>query len=221
MEIQRLTLGKMQNPVRGFLHGTAAVFALAGTVLLVARVASWGARVSLLVFGLGMIGLFVTSSLYHSVPWQQRWKKRMQRVDHSMIFVLIAGSYTPIAAIVLDGPWRWGTLVGAWGITLIGIGQHILWPTERQTFSVVMTTTLGWLGIFIMVPYAQRAGVMPVVLAGIGGVLYTVGMVFLVTNRPRLWPQVFSYHEVFHVLVIAGSAVHWAMTYRYVTPLAS
>ena len=221
MEHPRLTLGKMQNPVRGILHGSAALLAVVGTVILLRRVDSWGARVSLLVFGMGMFGLYVTSSLYHSIPWQERWKKRMQRVDHSMIFVLIAASYTPMAAIVLDGAWRWGTLIGAWGITAIGIGQHVFFPREEQTFSVALTTTLGWLGIFIMIPFAQRAGVAPVVMAGIGGVLYTIGMVFLVTNRPRLWPRVFSYHEVFHVLVIAGSIVHWAMTLRYVTPLAA
>ena len=105
MERPRITLGKMQNPVRGFLHGAAAVAALAGSVGLVMRIPTLGGRIAASIFGLSMVALYTTSSLYHSIPWRDRWKKRMQRLDHSMIFVLIAGTYTPIAWIALGG-WR-------------------------------------------------------------------------------------------------------------------
>lgn len=104
MQAPRWTLGKMQNPVRGFLHGAAAVAAVAGTVFLVVRAPSWGLRIGVIVFGVALVSLYTTSSLYHAVPWRETWKKRMQRLDHSMVLVLIAGTYTPVVIATFDGP---------------------------------------------------------------------------------------------------------------------
>ncbi len=211
----------MQNPVRGFLHGTAAVAAVVGTVVLMVRAPTWPARIAVLVFGLGMLALYTTSSLYHSIPWREVWKRRMRRADHSMIFVLIASSYTPIAIIVLDGAWRLTTVIVVWSVAIVGIVHKLAMRTvDRNAFSIVLMVVLGWLAVPIMVPVAQRAGVLAVLLIGLGGVLYTVGMVFLVTGWPRLWPRVFSSHELFHVLVVAASGLHYLVAYRYVVPLA-
>lgn len=211
----------MQNPVRGFLHGAAAVLAAVGCVLIVLAAPTWPSRIAVLAFGLTMIALFATSSLYHSVPWSQIWKKRMQRADHSMIAIFIAGTYTPIAVIGLEGWWSVVSLVGAWLIALVVAGQQILFPREKNTFGIAMMTTLGWLAIFVMWPFAQKAGLTPVLWFAVGGVLYTIGMVMLVTNRPRLWPRVFSYHEAFHVLVVVATALHFTAIWRYVVPLAA
>lgn len=216
----RWTLGKMQNPIRGILHGSAAVLAVFATVFLVVKAPSTPSRIAVAVFGLAMVGLYTTSSLYHSVPWNAVWKHRMQRLDHSMIFVLIAGTYTPMAIIALDGAWRWASMSIAWGLVAIGIFQHIVFPRENQAMSIALSMTLGWLGIFIIVPVADRAGLGPVLFAMAGGVVYTVGMLFMVTGRPRMWPRVFSSHELFHVFVIAGSALHFMMHWRYIIPLA-
>ena len=211
----------MQNPVRGFLHGTAAVAAVVGTVVLMLRAPTWPARIAVLVFGLGMLALYTTSSLYHSIPWRDVWKRRMRRADHSMIFVLIASSYTPIAIIVLDGAWRLTTVIVVWAVAIVGIVHKLVMRTvDRNAFSIALMVALGWLAVPIMVPVAQRAGVLAVLLIGLGGVLYTVGMVFLVTGWPRLWPRVFSSHELFHVLVVAASGLHYLVAYRYVVPLA-
>ena len=212
----RWTLGKMQNPVRGFLHGGAALASIVGTVALMIRAESWPARFAVVVFGLGLIGLFTTSSLYHSIPWRQVWKVRMQRLDHSMIFVLIAASFTPIGVLILEGPWRWVAMVVAWGIALIGVVQRMFASMDRHVFSFTLMVVLGWLTVPIMVPLASRAGTAAVVLMATGGLLYTVGMVFKVTKWPKLWPSVFSAHELFHVFVVAASAIHWTATYRYV-----
>ena len=213
---RRWTLGKMQNPVRGFLHGTAAVASMVGTVFLIMRAPTWPERIAGIVFGIGLLGLFTTSSLYHSVPWRDAWKLRMQRLDHSMIFVLIAASYTPIAVVVLDGPWRWVALAAAWGIALVGILNRVFSSMEKHVFSFSLMLILGWLSVPIMFPLAGRVGTGAVVLMAIGGLLYTAGMVFKVTRWPRLWPRVFSAHELFHVFVVAASAFHWTATYRYV-----
>ena len=215
--IKRLTLGKMQNPVRGFLHGTAAVVSAAGAVVLWNRGSEELSRqMALLVFALSLIALYTVSSLYHSVPWRELWKQRMQRFDHSMIYVLVAGTYTPLSFVVLDGWLRWAALGSVWGIALIGIIQKVLMPGLRHGFSIALQTAQGWLGVLLLVPLAERLPWPALLLTLIGGVLYTVGMLSLVAKWPRLWPRVFSYHEVFHVFVVAGSAVHYAMTFRYV-----
>jgi hemolysin III len=214
---ERLILGKMQNPVRGFLHGTAGVASAVGAVFLWEQGAGdLPRKMALLVFALSLVGLYTGSSLYHSVPWSRVWKERMQRVDHSMIYILIAGSYTPLACIVLDGWLRWAALSAAWGIALVGILQKILLPRVGDWFSITLQTAQGWVALPLLVPLAQRLPYPAIVLMALGGVFYTIGMVCLVTERPRLWPRVFSHHEVFHVLVVSGSAAHYAMTFLYV-----
>ncbi|NND04708.1 MAG: hemolysin III [Acidimicrobiia bacterium] len=217
----RFKLGKMQHPVRGFLHGSAAIAAVVGGIALVLRASTVGGKIAAGVFGLGMVALYTTSSLYHSVPWREIWNGRMRRLDHSMIFVLIAATYTPIAWLVLEGNLRFVTLGVAWGIAAIGIGQQGFFPREESNFSIALMTTMGWLSLFIMIPIARRAGMAAVVLMALGGILYTVGMVFLVTNRPKLWPRVFSYHELFHVLVVTATTMHFIVAWRYVVPLAA
>ena len=221
MEIPRWTLGKMQNPVRGFLHGATALAGIVGTVFLLFQAPTWVSRVAVLVFGVAIIALYTTSSLYHSVPWRERAKKRMQRLDHSMIYVLIAGTYTPIAVIVLEPPWQWIVLALVWGIVLGGAIQKAFFPKVPGWISVMMSTILGWIGVFFVWPLFQRLGWPPLVFVLVGGILYTVGKVFLDTKRPRLWPRVFSYHQVFHIMVITATSLHFLAIWRYVVPLAA
>jgi hemolysin III len=216
----RLTLGPMQNPVRGLMNALAGAASAAGTTALVWRAPSWSGRLALIVFGLGLIALFTTSSLYHSVPWRERWRRRMQRLDHSMIFVLIAASYTPIAIIVIEGWLGWVTLTGAWAIAFGGIGMVFSLPRDKHGFSIALMVVLGWISIPLMVPVASEAGIGTVALIAAGGILYTIGMVFLVTGRPKLWPHVFSHHELFHVFVIGAAALHFAANFGYIAPLA-
>ncbi len=222
IHLERLTLGRMQHPVRGFLHGTAAVLSIVGAVLLWHRGAGELSRqVALLIFGLSLIALYTVSSLYHSYPWPLKWKKRMQRLDHSMIYVLIAGTYTPILWIVFDGPIRWVSLAVAWGIALIGITQKAFVPGVRNWFSISLQMIQGWIAIILFPMMFARLPLSAVALTVLGGLLYSIGMVFVVTKRPRLWPRVFSYHEVFHILVIAGSAAHFAVAYLWVAPFGA
>ena len=119
--LRRWSIGKMQNPVRGFLHGTTAVLGILGTALLLMNADTLTHRLGVLVFGLAIVGLYTTSSLYHSIPWRERWKKRMQRADRSMILVLIAGTYTPFTLGVLRGPWGWSLLGLVWSLALVGV----------------------------------------------------------------------------------------------------
>ena len=218
---ERMRLGKMTHPVRGFLDASAALVSLVGALLLLTLPSGdlWR-RVSLFVFGLSLVAMFTTSSLYHSVPWRDPWKKRMQRLDHTMIYVLVAGTMTPLAAIVLDGWLRWVTLGVQWGIVALGAIHKVISKAPKHWASVALATTQGWLAVLLLVPLAHRLPWTALMLIGLGGVLYTVGMIFLVTNWPRLWPRVFSYHEAFHVFVIAAAALHfsviaaWVASYR-------
>ncbi len=219
-ELDRWTLGRMQNPVRGFLHGGAALASMVGTVFLLVRAQTAASVVAVAVFGAGLLGLYLTSSLYHSVPWSRRSKVRMQRLDHSMIFVLIAASYTPVGLLILDGTMRWAAMVTVWVMALIGVAHRAVSSMERHVLSFSMMLAMGWMSLPIMAPLARQAGRGAVGLMAVGGVLYTVGMIFKVTRWPRLWPRVFSAHELFHVLVVAASAFHWLATYRFVLPAA-
>lgn len=210
----------MQNPVRGFLHGGAALFSVAGLITLVVRTARDTTRMwSMVVFGVSLIALYTTSSLYHSVPWKETWKPRMQRLDHSMILVLVAGSWTPLAVNVLEGRWRVATLSIVWGLALVGIAQKIFFPNVRVWFSITLAMVMGWFALVPLPQLFRNLAIGAVVLMFVSGAFYTVGMVAFATKRPRLFPRLFSYHEVFHVLVVAGSVTHFILLMLYVVPL--
>jgi len=207
----------MQNPVRGLLHGGSALLSVVGAAALWSHTdGDLARRSALLVFGLSLVALYTVSSAYHAIPWSRVWKSRMQRVDHAMIYVLIAGTYTPIAAIVLDGGLRMAALGTAWGITAVGVAQKLWWPRLGHRYSVALQVSQGWLGLLLLAPLSERLAWPAVGLLILGGLSYTLGMIAFATRRPRLWPRIFSYHELVHVLVVGGSAAHYAMTFVYV-----
>lgn len=210
----------MQNPMRGLLHGGAAIGALVGSVFLIMSAEDAPARIALGLFGIAMVALFSVSALYHSVPWRARAKSIMQRIDHSTIFVFIAASYTPMAVIVFDGWLSWGTLAVVWAVAVVGVAHHAFFPADHQGVSIALLLTLGWLAVFLLIPLLSRLGPTAVALIAGGGILYTVGVVIMVTGRPRLWPRVFSSHEAFHVLVIAAAALHYTANLRWIAPYA-
>lgn len=200
----------------------AAIAAIVGGVYLwLDNPTSLSRQTTLAIYAASLVALFTVSCLYHMVPWSHPWKARMQRLDHTMIFVLVAGSFTPVAWTVLDGWPRSATLLLVWGIAVLGSLQKWVLPHVGHGLSVGLQTTQGWLALLIMVPFARTLGWSAVMLAVLGGVLYTLGMVLLVTRWPRLWPRVFSYHEAMHVLVIAAGLCHFVMIARYVAPYAA
>lgn len=221
VEADRLCFGRMQNPVRGFLHGSAALLSMFGGIVLWREAhGEIGMQIAVLVFAASLIGLYTVSSLYHSYPWRSEWKRRMQRLDHSMIYLVVAGTYTPIAMAVLDGWWLIAALVATWGIALGGIAQKVFWPHVADWVSIAMQMVQGYLALPFLGAIARTLPAEALLLVVLGGLLYTVGMVLFVTRRPHLWPRVFSYHEVFHVFVCAGSALHYAAILTYVAPFA-
>ena len=219
---ERVRLGKMTHPVRGFLHGTAAIVSLVGAILITAlATGGFGERMSLLVFGLSLVGLYTVSAVYHSIPWRDAWKDRMQRLDHTMIHVLVAGTFTPVALIGLDGWLTWVTLAVQWGIVAAGALQKFARKNPSRKLSIALSTTQGWLALMLLWPLSWKFPWTALMLLAMGGVFYTAGMVVMVTGRPKLWPRIFSSHEVFHVFVVAGSSVHFAAVAGYMARYAA
>lgn len=217
--MDRITLGRMQNPVRGFLHGAAALAALAGTVYLVG--VTWGNTAALiggLTFGAALLVMFTVSSLYHSVPWSERWKRRLQRLDHSMIYLVVAGTFTPISIAALEGPSLWWCLGLVWGIATVGITLKLTLPRVSTGLSVTLQLIMGWTVILWIPQIWTSLGASAIAFIFLGGIFYTAGTVIFMMKRPRLFPRSFSYHELFHVCVIVASVFHFTVVVRYAIP---
>jgi len=219
--MDRYRLGRMHNPLRGLLHGAAAAAAVVGAALLAVRASDGRHLVAGLIFGLSLAAMFTISSLYHSVGWQERRKAFMQRLDHSMIFVVVAATFTPFGVVVLDGWIRAVLLTLVWIGAITGIALKFALPRVKTGLSVSIQHSMGWISLVAMPLIWQRVGPMAVLLVFAGGVCYTVGTVIFAMKKPRLFPKVFSYHELFHVLVVAGSTLHFLAVLWYVMPYSA
>lgn len=216
-----LTLGRMHHPVRGFLNGAAALAAIVGlAALLIVNPGGASLTLALAVYAGSLVAMFTVSCLYHSVPWSDQWKRRMRRLDHAAIFLVVAGTYTPIAVVALDPVWRTASLAAVWLAAVVGIVLKFVERDIRLGPSVTIQSVMGWAAVIPMFRIAEYLGGDILWLLGAAGALYTVGMVFLLTGRPRLFPRVFSHHELFHVMVVAASALNFAAIVNFVLPAA-
>lgn len=217
--MERLTLGKMQNPARGFIHGSAALASVIGLGVLLDR--AWSRPAALagaLIFGIALLVMYTVSSIYHSIPWGEKWKARLQRLDHAMIYLLVAGTFTPIAIASLSGSTLTVALTSIWVLAVVGILLKIFLPGVKTGLSVTLQLAMGWLAVVWMPQVFAELGAAAVVLIVAGGLCYTLGAVIFGISRPQLFPPVFSHHELFHVLVVAGSSFHFAAVLIYAIP---
>jgi hemolysin III len=205
--------------MRGVLHQYAFfVSVVLGAVLVI--VAPERARLAALIYAFAVSGLLGTSALYHRVTWPPRARAWMRRLDHSMIFVLIAGTYTPFAVLVLDGTLAHAILIVVWAGALGGIVLNLVWITAPRWLIAAVYVALGWVAVAAMPALADKLGASGVALLMGGGLLYTAGAVIYATKRPDPVPQVFGYHEIFHALVVAAAAAHFAVVAFYALPNA-
>jgi hemolysin III len=206
-----------QRPLmRGTLHLAAAMLAPFGLVLLLMLADSPRRYVGASIFATSLLLLYASSASYHMVPWPARLRSIMMRVDHSMIFVLIAGTYTPFCLVILDYSWGIPMLAIVWTLAGTGVLMKVLWPRAPRWLSVGLYLGIGWMGV---IPASQVQAGLPapgIVLLVLGGVLYSSGAVMYGLQRPNPFPRVFGFHEVFHVFVIAGSVAHFILVARYV-----
>lgn len=217
--MERMTLGRMQNPIRGFLHGGAAVLSLVGLIaLLVESSGSPPAIRSSLAFGGSLVAMYAISAIYHSLPWGETWKGRMQRLDHTMIFLVVAGTFTPIAIASLSGTSLRIALWSVWILAVVGILLKTLLPNTATWLSLTIQLSMGWSAIIWMPAIYRELGSSAIALIAIGGLFYTVGVVIFTRKRPVLMARSFSYHELFHVMVIVASLFHYLAVYLYAIP---
>ena len=164
-----------------------------------------------------MAGLFGVSALYHRVNWVSATARRwMRRLDHSMIFLLIAGTYTPFALLVLDGPLATAILIAVWGGALAGIVLNLVWIDAPKWVTAIVYLALGWVAVIAFPSLFEDLGVTPTILVAVGGLLYTAGAIVYASRKPDPAPAVFGYHEIFHALVIAAAALQYSVVAFYV-----
>ena len=210
---------KLRDPISGLTHFIGAVLAVVGLILLIYKsvdpVKPWH-LVTFSVFGAGLILLYTSSTLYHWLPFSEKGIQRMRRLDHMMIFVLIAATYTPICLIPMRGPWGWSLFGSIWGLATLGIFLKFFWLQAPRWFSTMIYILMGWLivvGIWPLIQALKLGGFMWVL---IGGLFYTVGAIIYALRKPDPWPNIFGFHEIFHIFVMLGSFSHFWVMYRYV-----
>jgi hemolysin III len=200
-----------QKPLlRGVSHEIAAGVALAGLVALVLLAPGPRARLGSLVYGSSLVGLFSVSALYHRPTWGPRARLWMRRLDHSAIFLLIAGTFTPLCLLLGDDRAR-TVLAVVWAGAGLGILRALLWPRAPRAVATALYLLLGWAAVPLVPAMYRALGPGALALLAGGGVLYSVGAVIYATRRPDPFPRVFGYHEIFHALVIAAAGLHFAV----------
>lgn len=211
----------MKEPFPGLSHLVGAMLSVAALVglLVLAHGRVWHV-VSFAVYGSSMILLYAASALTHSVHCSPAMSDRLDRLDYSAIFLLIAGTYTPICLIPLRGPWGWALLAGVWSLALAGIWTVWVQRNRKTWTRTLIYVCMGWIGllavgeIFRVFPATALAWLLA------GGAAYSIGAVIFITDRPHLWPGRFAAHDLWHVLVLTGSACHFMVMLDYVVPHA-
>ncbi len=205
--------------LRGVSHEYAFFLALGACIFLIATAPSTKAQLAAVIYSIGLCGLLGVSALYHRITWAPEARKRMRRLDHSMIFVLIAGTYTPFALLVFQGTLATVMILVIWGAALLGIVLKLTWIEAPKWLTAVIYIAMGWVMVFAMPQFAQDVGTTALVLLLVGGVLYTFGGLIYALKWPNPFPRVFGYHEVFHALVIIAAAIHFVTIAQFVLPI--
>lgn len=215
-------MNKQPDVVSGLTHLAGAVLSVAGLIALVYIAYTEGSfwhMVSFTVFGVSLICLYTASSLYHLIPATPRVSQMLRKLDHMMIFVLIAGTYTPFCLVPLRGTWGYSMLIGIWGITAVGIVLKLVWLQAPRWLYTGFYLFMGWLVAFATGPLRASLPQGGLLWLGVGGLFYTVGAVLYGTKWPKLIPPVFGFHELWHLFVMAGSLSHFWAVFRYVSKL--
>jgi hemolysin III len=205
-------LDTLQTPplLRGWLHlGTAPVAMLAGSALVILA-PTLQARFTIAIFTLSAVALFSVSATYHTINWTPNVKRVLRRLDHANIFLIIAGTYTPLTVLWLDEGTATILLSLVWGGSVIGLLFRIFWLTAPRWLYVPIYIALGWAALLYLPDFYQTAGGLIVGLILAGGVLYSVGAIIYATKRPKLSQKYFGFHELFHSLTIAAFFCHYA-----------
>ena len=214
--MERISFGRMQNPIRGLLHGSAALASIVAVIALILSADGPGFVSVAVIYGVALVGVFTTSTLYHCLPWSPVWKARWQRLDHTWIYALVAATCTALLVGSLDGPPVGIGISLIWGIGALGALKEFL-PRTRNRWTLLTQIALG---AGLVAPMVLMLSGMEPRLLGltvVGSIAYLVGMLMLIRHWPRLLPRIFSYHEVFHIIVIAAAVTHFVAVREVIT----
>ncbi len=204
--------------LRGALHAAATPMAILGLVILILLAGSPREYVGAALYASSLILLYATSAGYHRIAWATSFRQLARRLDHAMIFVLIAGTYTPFCLLTLSNAWGIPMLSVVWGLAGLGIVVKLVWPGAPKWVGVPLYLGVGWLAPIAASQLVTRMEPEALVLLALGGVVYSAGGLVYALERPDPWPRVFGYHEVFHALVVMGSVIHYALVALYLMP---
>ncbi len=204
--------------LRGVSHEYAFFVSLLAGAALILAAPSARAALAATVYALSLSALFGVSALYHRVTWSVPVRRWMRRLDHSMIFLLIAGTYTPFGLLALSDTLAVVVLTVVWSGALAGMALNLIWIDAPKWFSAMVYTSLGWVAIVALPQLVSQIGSTATGLLALGGVLYSAGAAVYGLRRPNPVPAVFGYHEVFHALVIAAAAAQYAVIAFYLLP---
>lgn len=210
------------EPINALTHVIGAIASLAGLIVLFGLTReNFPKMVSMLIYGLSMVFLYATSALLHGVKTTKENRMRLNRLDHMAIFLLIAGTYTPIAYNVFPDPWRWGILATVWLVVFLGSGYKLLSDRIHGFLNASIYVFLGWGSIVPLVLASNLLPLIPVrglLLLLAGGLIYTLGFLVYWFRRPDPWPGRLGHHEIWHLFVLAGSLCHFLFILIYIVP---
>ena len=212
-------MGKFfREPASGFSHLVGALLSVAGLILLLYVAITnrdvWQI-VSFSIFGASMILLYSASATYHLVNASEKAIRILQKIDHSMIFVLIAGTYTPICLTLLRGRLGYWLLALIWSCAAAGIVMKMFFFDIPRLLYTGVYLIMGWIAVFVIVPLYRAGGPLPLIWLLAGGLFYTAGGIIYAIKKPNILPGWLGFHELFHIFVILGSTAHYVMILRF------
>jgi hemolysin III len=204
--------------LRGRFHQAAFFAAIPAGVTLVALAPTATARTAAAVYVGSLAGLFGVSGAYHRLRWSPRLRAAMKRADHSMIYVLIAGTITPISLLALKAPWSFIFLGSAWAVAAVGITLKMIRVDGFSVLTGMLYVALGWSAVVFLPQLARRLSAVDLGLVVVGGLLYTGGAIVFLRKRPDPRPATFGYHEIWHSFVVVGSVCHYIAVLLLILP---
>lgn len=213
---------RLREPVNGLTHAVGAVLAIGALIALVVPAVSANKTrhvIAFAIYGTSLFLLYTSSALYHLLPVRERAVTVLRRVDHMMIYVLIAGTYTPICMIALRGAWGTTILVIIWTMACAGMIFSSLWLDAPRWLSTSLYVIMGWMAIVAIVPLVRALSIEGLLWLFGGGVFYSLGALMYGMKKPNPFPGTFGFHEIWHLCVLAGSACHFLMMERAILPM--
>jgi len=210
----------IREPVNGLTHTVGTFFALIGLIILLYKTVEEGAfdkTIAFSIFGSSMICMYLSSSLFHSIPAKKKILKRFRTLDHCMIYVFIAGSYTPVCLLLMKGQWRWVAFGTVWTIAILGILQKITWMNAPRWLSTTLYMVTGWLGLGLYPGLRADCPSYFLIWMLVGGLAYTIGAIIYGLKKPNPIPGWFGHHEIWHLFVMAGTLSHFWGFYKYLS----